>query len=152
MNAAMALAEGTYLSMYELAVWLLPVKSISFVKASGCPSRLSIGFVPPSSADANPNKLSNGITSFAPNGKIAQQYQADTKKIKSLLSKERATRMEGSFGTEKNHYTLSKVKARTEATEKLWIFFGIHTANAVRIAQRATLKSSIDGQNKTQAA
>jgi hypothetical protein len=94
----------------------------------------------------------NIVTSFVPKGKIAQQYQADTKKIKSLLSKERATRMEGSFGTEKNHYTLSKVKARTEATEKLWIFFGIHTANAVRIAQRATLKSAIDGQNKTQAA
>lgn len=92
------------------------------------------------------------VTSFIPKGKIAQQYQADMKKIKSLLLKERATRMEGSFGTEKNHYTLSKVKARTKATEKLWIFFGIHTANAVRIAQRIALKSSIDGQNKTQAA
>ncbi|NTW34043.1 MAG: DDE transposase [Bacteroidetes bacterium] len=92
------------------------------------------------------------VTSFIPKGKIAQQYQADTKKIKSLLSKERATRMEGSFGTEKNHYTLSKVKARTKATEKLWIFFGIHTANAVRIAQRIALKSTIDAQNKTQAA
>jgi len=94
----------------------------------------------------------NIVTSFIPKGKIAQQYQADTKKIKSLLSKERATRMEGSFGTEKNHYTLSKVKARTEATEKLWIFFGVHTANAVRIAQRFALKSAIDGQNKIQAA
>jgi len=94
----------------------------------------------------------NIVTSFIPKGKIAEQYQADTRKIKSLLSKERATRMEGSFGTEKNHYTLSKVKARTEATEKLWIFFGVHTANAVRIAQRFALKSAIDGQNKTQAA
>ncbi|NTW33940.1 MAG: transposase [Bacteroidetes bacterium] len=94
----------------------------------------------------------NIVTSFVPKGKVAQQYQADTKKIKSLLSKERATRMEGSFGTEKNHYTLGKVKARTEATEKLWIFFGVHTANAVRIAQRVALQSSIDGQSKTQAA
>jgi len=92
------------------------------------------------------------ITSFVPKGKIVQQYQADTRKIKSLLSKERATRMEGSFGTEKNHYTLSKVKARTEATEKLWIFFGIHTANVVRIAQRIALKSAINGHDKTQAA
>jgi len=97
-------------------------------------------------------KENNIITSFIPKGKIAQQYQADTKKIKSLLSKERATRMEGSFGTEKNHYTLNKVKARTEATEKLWIFFGIHTANAARIAQRMALKSSADKQNNTQAA
>lgn len=44
--------------------------------------------------------------------------------------------MEGSFGTEKNHYNLNKVKARIETTEKLWIFFGVYTANAIRIAQR----------------
>jgi len=92
------------------------------------------------------------VTSFIPKGKIAQQYQADTKKIKSLLSKERATRMEGSFGTEKNHYTLSKVKARTEATEKLWIFFGIHTANAVRIAGHMALKSANDLETQIKAA
>ena len=79
------------------------------------------------------------VTSFVPKGNIAQQYQAETKKIKSLLSKERATRMEGSFGTEKNHYTLSRVKARTKTSEELWIFFGVHTANAVRIAQRMAL-------------
>jgi hypothetical protein len=97
-------------------------------------------------------RTNNIVTSFVPKGKIAQQYQVETKKIKSLLSRERATRMEGSFGTEKNHYTLSKVKARTETTEKLWIFFGIHTANAVRIAQRIALKSAVDGQNKTRAA
>ena len=83
---------------------------------------------------------------------MEQQYQSDTKKMKSLLSKERATRMEGSFGTEKNHYTLSKVKARTEPTEKLWIFFGIHTANAVRIAGRKALQSANGGQRETQAA
>ena len=27
-------------------------------------------------------------------------------------------------------------KARTELNEILWIFFGVHTANAVRIAKR----------------
>ena len=81
-------------------------------------------------------KKNNIITSFIPKGNIAEQQRIQTKKIKSLLSKERATRMEGSFGTEKNHYTLSRIKARTEATEKLWIFFGVHTANAVKIAKR----------------
>lgn len=84
-------------------------------------------------------KKNNIVTSFVPKGGISQKYQAETKKIKSMLCKERATRMEGSFGTEKNHYTLHRVKARTEATEKLWIFFGIHTANAVRITQRMAL-------------
>ena len=90
----------------------------------------------------------NIVTSFIPKGKIAQQYQADTRKIKILLSKKRATRMEGSFGTEKNHYTLSKVKARIKTTEKLWIFFGVHAANAVRIAQRLALESANGGQNQ----
>ncbi len=40
--------------------------------------------------------------------------------------------MEGSFGTEKEHYGLQKIKARTELNEILWIFFGVHTANAVQ--------------------
>ncbi len=44
--------------------------------------------------------------------------------------------MEGSFGTEKQHYGLDKIKARTKQTEILWICFGIHTANAIRIAKR----------------
>jgi hypothetical protein len=52
------------------------------------------------------------------------------------LRKARATRMEGSFGTEKQHYSLNKVKARTELNKILWIFFGVHTANAVKIAKR----------------
>lgn len=56
--------------------------------------------------------------------------------IAKELRKERATRMEGSFGTEKQHYSLDKIKARTQLNEILWIFFGVHTANAVRIAKR----------------
>ena len=91
-------------------------------------------------------KKNNIVTSFVPKGNVAQQYRVETKKMKSLLSKERATRMEGSFGTQKNHYTLGRVKARIETTEKLWIFFGVHTANAVRIAQRKVQK--YQGQNQ----
>ena len=56
-----------------------------------------------------------------------------------MLRKERATRMEGSFGTEKEHYGLKKIRAMTQKNEELWIFFGVHTANAVRIAQRMAL-------------
>jgi len=44
--------------------------------------------------------------------------------------------MEGSFGTGKQHYGLSKVPMRTKETEILFIFFGIHTANAVRIEKK----------------
>ena len=41
----------------------------------------------------------------------------------------RATAMEGSFGTQKEHYDLRRVKARTKRTEILYIFFCIHAAN-----------------------
>ena len=46
------------------------------------------------------------------------------------------TAMEGSFGTQKEHYDLRRVKARTKRTEILYIFFGIHTANVVQLADR----------------
>jgi len=59
-----------------------------------------------------------------------------TKKIKDLLNKQRSTGLEGSFGTEKEHYLLHKIKAQNPKTEKAWLFFGIHTANAVKIAKR----------------
>ena len=54
------------------------------------------------------------------------------------ITKERATRLEGSFGTDKEHFLLNRIKARTEATEKAWIFFGIHTSNALKIGRRMT--------------
>jgi hypothetical protein len=59
--------------------------------------------------------------------------------IAKELRKERTIRMEGSFGTEKEHYGLTRIKARTEENEILWIFFGVHTANAVRIAKRLAI-------------
>ena len=60
--------------------------------------------------------------------------------MRSLLSKERSTRLEGSFGTEKEHYNLRKIKARTPETEILWILFGVHTANVARLAAREQKK------------
>lgn len=56
-----------------------------------------------------------------------------------MITKERASAMEGSFGTDKEHFLLNKIKARTQTTETLWIFFGIHTANALKIGRRMTL-------------
>jgi len=66
----------------------------------------------------------------------AGKYEEQRAAMASLLRKERATRMEGSFGTEKEHFGLQKIKARTMENEMLWIFFGVHTANVVRIAKR----------------
>ena len=77
----------------------------------------------------------NIVTNFKRKGR-AGKHEDHRQIIASELRKERATRMEGSFGTEKQHYSLDKIKARTELNEFLWIFMGVHTANAVRIAKR----------------
>ena len=52
------------------------------------------------------------------------------------VARVRATQMEGSFGTQKEHYAMRRIKARKKKTEILYIFFGIHTANAVHMAER----------------
>ena len=75
------------------------------------------------------------VTNFKRKGR-AGKHEEHRKIISKELRKERTIRMEGSFGTEKEHYGLQKIKARTELNEILWIFFGVHTANAVRIAKR----------------
>jgi transposase, IS5 family len=59
-----------------------------------------------------------------------------TKQRKAHLNKQRSTQLEGSFGTEKEHYLLYKIKAQNPSTEKVWLYFGVHTANAVKIARR----------------
>jgi hypothetical protein len=75
------------------------------------------------------------VTNFKRKGR-AGKHEQHRLIISRELRKERATRMEGSFGTEKEYYGLKKIKARTELNEILWIFFGVHTANAARIAKR----------------
>ena len=73
------------------------------------------------------------FTGFVAKGRKPEKSIRD---LKAELNKDRATRLEGSFGNEKNHYGLGKVKARTEQTEIAWIYFGVFTANAVLIAKR----------------
>ena len=74
-------------------------------------------------------------TDFNPKGRKSKDYK-QKQKARAIISKERATRLEGSFGKEKEHYHLKKIKAKTPDTEKLWIFFGIHVANALEIGRR----------------
>lgn len=81
-------------------------------------------------------------TNFKRKGR-AGKFEDQRQIIATELRKERATRMEGSFGTEKQHYSLDKIKARIEKNEVLWIFFGVHMANAVRIAKRLAMEKSI---------
>ena len=80
-------------------------------------------------------------TSFVCKGRAAKDEHL-RKVLRSELSKERATRLEGSFGTQKQHYSLSRIKARNMKTEILWIFFGIHTANAVLMIDKVTSRTA----------
>lgn len=81
---------------------------------------------------ASKNNIS---TDFKPKGPRPKDYN-EKKKARAKIAKERSTRLEGSFGKDKEHYGLRKVKAKTEKTEKLWIFFAIHTGNALEIGRR----------------
>jgi len=77
-------------------------------------------------------------TDFKPKGRPSKDAKMK-RQLAQIITKERATRLEGSFGKEKEHYHLKKIKAKTKLTEILWIFFGIHTANALEIGRRMAL-------------
>ena len=74
-------------------------------------------------------------TSFSQKGR-KRESTASVSTIKKELARVRATAMEGSFGTQKEHYGLKRINGRIKKTEILIIFFGIHTANAVQLAKR----------------
>ncbi len=80
-------------------------------------------------------KSNNIITNFPPKGRRPKNDN-EMKLIRRNLNILRSTTLEGSFGVEKNNYSLQKVKARTQKNEILWILFGIHTANFSRLANR----------------
>lgn len=90
------------------------------------------------------------VTNFIAKGKQKEQHIEQAAVMRTLLNGERSTKLEGSFGNEKNHYLLHKVNARSCHTETCWIFFGIHTANAVIISRRleATTKNHAPPQRK----
>jgi len=74
-------------------------------------------------------------TDFKIKGRLGR-HQHHKSQIAKMITKERASRLEGSFGTDKEYFLLKKIKARNEKTERLWIFFGIHTSNALNIGNR----------------
>ena len=79
----------------------------------------------------------NGIqTSFVKRGWPFSEDKKGKDLVRKELARVRATAMEGSFSTQKEHYDLRLVKARTKLTEILYIFFGIHTANVVQLEDR----------------
>ena len=86
----------------------------------------------------------NGIqTSFVKRGRpFSEEKEKDI--VRQELARVRATAMDGSFGTQKEHYDLKRIKARTKHTEILYIFFGIHTANVVQLAKRIEQRARLE--------
>jgi len=91
---------------------------------------------------------SQGITTnFIAKGRQKVEYIEQAQQMRNILNKQRSTVLEGSFGNEKNHFLLSKSRARTKPTDIAWIFFGMMTANASIIAKRMQIQ-----QHKARAA
>lgn len=74
-------------------------------------------------------------TSFVKRGRPSQEKK-EKDFVRQELARVRATAMEGSFGTQKEHYGMRRIKARKKEIEMLYIFFGIHAANVVHLAER----------------
>lgn len=83
-------------------------------------------------------KRFNITTCFKPKGRrtLKPLLRKQEDQARRTIGKIRSTALEGSYGNDKNHYDLKKIKARNEKTEVLWIFFGMMTANAMKVAQR----------------
>jgi DNA-directed RNA polymerase subunit E'/Rpb7 len=78
------------------------------------------------------NNIATSFIAKGNEGKLKEQKS----QMRSILGKIRSTVIEGSFGNEKNHYQLGKIKAKTQDNEKVWIFFSLLTCNAMQIAKR----------------
>jgi hypothetical protein len=81
------------------------------------------------------------FTSFAKKGPKTDLPQEII--LRKILSSARATIMEGSFGTHKQHYGLDKIKAKGVKREMLWAFFSVMTSNAVLMGKRMALEKSL---------
>lgn len=75
---------------------------------------------------------------FVPKGRQPADpvVRSQKSQLRKLIAKQRATRLEGSFGNKKNHYLLGRIKAKHLFTEMAWIFFANLTANAVQLSKR----------------
>ena len=74
-------------------------------------------------------------TSFVPKGNEGKLKEQKSQ-MRSIPGKIRSSVLEGSFGNEKNHYQMNKIKAKTQGNEQVWIFFSLLTCNAMQIGKR----------------
>lgn len=83
------------------------------------------------------------LTNFVPVGRPKKQAKKSMISVaRKALDKERSTVLEGSFGNQKLHYGLGRIRAKTAKTELLWIAFGVWTAAGMKIANIRKKKES----------
>lgn len=79
----------------------------------------------------------NGMTTcFVRKGPKPKDEDADISTARRIIGTLRSTAMEGSFGNQKQHYSVGRIAARNSRSETLLLFFGIHMANAATLAAR----------------
>ena len=94
-----------------------------------------------------------GITTcFARKGPKPKDETGDNHTARRILGNLRSTVMEGSFGNQKQHYSVGRIAARNRYSETLLLFFGIHMANAATLASRRMVKEEIAKEKKKQRA
>ena len=69
-------------------------------------------------------------------GPKPKDEEKGTRTARRIIGTFRATMMEGSFGTQKQHYGAGRIVASNQKSETLLLFFGIHMANAAVLAAR----------------
>jgi IS5 family transposase len=79
----------------------------------------------------------NGIFTCFPK-KGPKKHPKPEQILSAEISRQRATVMEGVFGTQKDFYGLRKIRVKGEKREKLMVLFAAMAANAVKIAKRRT--------------
>lgn len=82
------------------------------------------------------NKIATSFVAKGHEGPLKEQKT----QMRSVLGKIRSTVLEGSFGNEKNHYQLNKIKAKTKNSEIAWIFFGLLACNAMQMTKKIKAK------------
>ncbi len=83
-------------------------------------------------------------TSFKRKGRAAKDEPL-RKILRSELSRERATRLEGNFGTQKQHYSLARIKARNRKNGSTLDFLGWDTYSQCGMYDRKGRKEKKKG-------
>ena len=93
--------------------------------------------------NANRRLCTTITTTFVPKGRKPKHPNKNKQLIKKRLRAARAAQMEGAIGNEKLHYGLNRIKARLPDTQKLWLYFGVWTASAVKISKRISRQAQL---------